>query len=377
MRSASRFLKKTVKNAILFFIIIYQKIIHTLLEVDEYKVCYVPVGHKKTGNTFQVLSLWSKNLKYKHYYLTNEYAVECDNVCFCKLNMKFIYHYSTAKYIIRESEFDSIGLLPRSDSVNIQLWHAAGAFKKMALDLNKRSAFLRIFRKKDMESWSFVLCSSPCLVEIYSNAFLIDKKNIFVSGLPRNDFLFSLSRTGNYSLREKISKGKKVVLYAPTFRDRSTKNDDSLVCAVVEFLSESLPEEFVVAVRLHPSVTKIKIAENILRLNEYHVEECLCLSDYIITDYSSIIFDYALLGRPMLFYVPDLDKYYDKRGFYFEYEEFVPGPIYKNKEELLFGIVNYNMSEWKDKIDAFSSKYNPFFDGKNTERVLNKILSLS
>ena len=100
------------------------------------------------------------------------------------------------------------------------------------------------------------------------------------------------------------------------------------------------------------------------------VQELLMVTDLLITDYSSIIFDYAILGRPMIFFPWDLDKYKKERAFYFDYEDFVPGPICFSTEELVEKILS--VDKWFDrkKMLEFARKFNNPFDGRASERVM-------
>ncbi|MBO5089120.1 MAG: CDP-glycerol glycerophosphotransferase family protein, partial [Lachnospiraceae bacterium] len=104
------------------------------------------------------------------------------------------------------------------------------------------------------------------------------------------------------------------------------------------------------------------------------IEELLMVSDVCITDYSSIIFEYSLLNKPMFFFAYDLEEYYDERGFYYPYEEFVPGPIVKTTKELiqqLHCIEEYDIS----KIEAFCKQYMSACDGHSTKRILDYAIS--
>lgn len=378
MRLIYRVLRKLYKNSVLVFVIIYQKLIHFLCPIDEKKVFYLPVGMKKTGNAFALLNEWKEHENYIHVYLSDGRG-SYQNVVFCVLGFSAIFHFSTAKYIIREADYASLGLMSRPDAIVIQLWHAAGAFKNMSSDVKNRSSFLKKNRQRDIRTWSMLACSSEKLVALYSRAFSgFPQEKIFVTGLPRNDFLYKEKNNRDDLLTSYcIDRKVKIVFYAPTFRDKPSREDDTITVSTIDFLAKTLPNEYVLAVRLHPSINNIKVPANVLKFQDCHVEEALCMADYLITDYSSIIFDYALLRKPMLFYVPDFERYCDRRGFYFDYESFVPGPIYKKEEELLAGIGRYDMKLWKHKIESFTLEYNPYFDGQNSKRVLDKILSLS
>ena len=367
------------KNILLLLINIFQFFLHLFIKVDREKIFYLPVNLKKNGNAFSLLSEWSRMHSFKHYYLTSEQDFEPNKkIYFLKFGIKAIFHYSTSKYVVRESEFSSIGLLPRSETTYVQLWHAAGAFKKMALDVKNRSWLVKMGRIRDIRSWSFLFCSSNALVDIYSSAFHnFDKNKIIVAGLPRNDQLFQLKdKRDEIRKNIKVSSNKKLVLYAPTFREDSKATGCSEDVKFIRSFSRSLPEDFVFGIRLHPTMVDFyDSCDGVINFNNCNVEDAMVSADILITDYSSIIFDFSLLEKPMLFYVPDFNHYYDDRGFYFKYEEFVPGPICYKYDELVNHIVGIENYPWKEKVINFRALYNPYFDGKNSYNVLKQILN--
>ncbi len=372
-------IKRTAKNTLLLFFNVIINGFILFFKMQRGKVVYIPVDFSFHGNTKFLLNEWINHPGYRHIFLCDRNKIPLDykyeNVIFCPFGLLFIYHYSTAEYIIRESEFNSIGLKPRVDSKVIQLWHAAGAFKKFCLDIADRPEFLKRSRMNDIKNWDLVLCSSKELVDIYSSAFgNFDIKKIVVGGLPRNDYLYHVSSEKELiRKRYGVPADSKVIIYAPTFRDNAT--DFSLFIDFVTFLQERAGNKYIVAVRFHPKIAdKIKIEGDVLDLNSCDAEVALVVSDILITDYSSIIFDYALLGKPMLFYAPDLDEYYDSRGFYFDYRNFVPGPIAETKEDILEQLENINA--YSSTVAEFREKFNPYFDGKNSRRILEKILSM-
>ena len=98
------------------------------------------------------------------------------------------------------------------------------------------------------------------------------------------------------------------------------------------------------------------------------------VSDMMITDYSSVMFDYSLLKRPMLFFAYDLENYKENlRGFYFDFVEEAPGPISKNTDQLIQDIKTYDPSQWKEKYQAYSAKYNHVDDGHASEHIVDLI----
>ena len=373
------------KKKVLFFILNSILFCFRIFPVKQKKVLFWSKNLKFQDNAKALFLYWQKKKGFEHIWLMDRKngnpAVDLAGFKRTKpvfLNSPTVfYHLSTAKYWIREIEVASPGLQPRRKTIVVQLWHAAGAFKKFGLDIENRSDDLKKYRLKDARRWDLLLCSSEKVSQIYQHAFgKIDKKKIFVTGLPRNDFLFHCQkRKDRIRSQLNIPLDTKLVLYAPTFRDNGLNPD--MVVDIITFLDTSLPRNYILGVRLHPAiVNKIELKDNILNLSLYDTEPVLSVSDILITDYSSIVFDFALLERPMLFYSPDVNEYGDQRGFYFDYSTFIPGPLCKTKESLLDEIVNYEIERWEKVIKNFKQDFQPDFDGENSKRVFERIIQI-
>jgi len=236
-----------------------------------------------------------------------------------------------------------------------------------------------------------MLSPSAFCTEKFASAFnlkKLKKENVIVElGYPRNDFLFNHTKQDVDNLKESlgIPKDKKVILYAPTWRDNQhTAGVGYTYNLNVDFdrLKEKLEKDYVIIFRTHYFVANTfdfeKYKGFIFNMSDYDdVNDCYILSDMIITDYSSVFFDYANLKRPMLFYMYDLDEYKDElRGFYLDLNE-LPGPIVKIQEELEDEIINIDKYEakYKEKYDAFNAKFNYLDDGKCAKKVIEKIFN--
>jgi len=373
------------KKKVLFFILNSILFCFRIFPVKQKKVLFWSKNLKFQDNAKALFLYWQKKKGFEHLWLMDRKNGNpaVDLAGFKRTKAVFLnsptvfYHLSTAKYWIREIEVASPGLQPRRKTIVVQLWHAAGAFKKFGLDLENRSDDLKKYRLKDARRWDLLLCSSEKVSQIYQHAFgKIDKKKIFVTGLPRNDFLFHCQkRKDRIRSQLNIPLDTKLVLYAPTFRDNGLNPD--MVVDIITFLDTSLPRNYILGVRLHPAiVNKIELKDNILNLSLYDTEPVLSVSDILITDYSSIVFDFVLLERPMLFYSPDVNEYGDQRGFYFDYSTFIPGPLCKTKESLLDEIVNYEIERWEKVIKNFKQDFQPDFDGENSKRVFERIIQI-
>ncbi len=172
--------------------------------------------------------------------------------------------------------------------------------------------------------------------------------------------------------RYNLSLEKKLILYAPTFRDINLGSDT--VLGDVEKMAEKLPNDYILGLRLHPYVARIAKRlhkENVCDLSdERSLSELIMASDLLITDYSSIIYEYCITKKPMIFYAYDLDDYINNgRGFYNNYTSNVPGPVIKDMEELINTINREDYSI--EQIHTFIRNNFPNLDGKATDRVID------
>jgi CDP-glycerol glycerophosphotransferase len=214
----------------------------------------------------------------------------------------------------------------------------------------------------------------------------VGKENrVLTTGYPRNDFLFKYNETDCKKVKEqlKIPEDKKIILYAPTFRDnRYSATEGFRVNSYIDFdkVRGLLEDEFVILFRAHYFISeKLNVSKYegfVYDVSEYDdINYLYIISDILITDYSSVFFDYANLKRPIIFYMEDMDEYKNQvRDFYIDINE-LPGPIVKSHDELIKYIDKMkNNFTIDDKYMKFNNKYN-YLDGKDTsKKVLNKIV---
>lgn len=374
--------KISIEAKVLVFIVNILLRLMRAFPVHDGKVVYWARGLSLYGNASSLCQEWIKKRGTKHVFLVDKASLVHSDVLsgayFVSLrSIGAIFHLATCKYLIRETDVASPPLYIRPETKVVQLWHAAGAFKKFGLDIHNRSKKLQRYRFIDANRWNMLLCSSESIVNIYSKAFgLKNNKIIYVDGLPRNDNLFMALQI-NKELKQKygFDEDKKIILFAPTFRDDHSGGEyfSNLAFSLVEFLSN----EYIICVRLHPSCkASVEIPDSVIDVSSIHpLEVLLSFSDILITDYSSIVFDFACLKRQMIFYAPDLNKYVKDRDFYFGYSGFVPGPICREPFEVVDAIKNYSLDQWLEKISDFKKIYNPFFDGKASSRIIEKVTS--
>lgn len=284
---------------------------------------------------------------------------------------------ATSRYVFLNDNFMPMGELNFSkETVITQLWHGEGAFKKFGLHISQPQEL----RKREIagnERLSYVLCSSRGVRDIYAGAFGINKKKVLVLGAPRLDYL--LKEENKKRAREKIyslypeARGKKIILYAPTFRDDRERDKALLDNFDARGLLEGLGEEYFLFIRLHPQIHSAKTAFTCAAdVTDYgDVRELVLASDILITDYSSICMDFCVLDKKIVFYCPDLEWYKERRDFYFDYEELVPGEVCKDFDSLAQVI---KAPFRRERNEKFKEMNFDFSDTDNTERVIKAVM---
>lgn len=297
------------------------------------------------------------------------------------------YHLATARLFIVDDYFFPIYVVrPRRGTTIVQTWHASGAFKQFGysvLDKSFGADEALTDRVAIHSNYDVCLVSSASVAPHYAEAFRLPLDR-FVSrlGIPRTDVLFGDERiarvTAEIRRRYSIPEGRRVVLYAPTFRGDNVidaRFDDALDLGL---LRDVLGEDHVVLVRLHPFIRQRAsigpdLAGFAIDVSDHpDINELLLVSDLLITDYSSVIFEYSLLGRPMVFFAPDHEAYERERGFYFDYRSGVPGPVFERTE----AVARYIGEGAFDnaRVDAFRRASFDVADGGATARFVEEIV---
>lgn len=291
-----------------------------------------------------------------------------------------------AKYIFLNDNFMALAYAkPNNETRIVQLWHGMGAFKKFGFDIEVEPK-VRRREAAQAERLTHVACSSDGVKEIYAGAFGVSPDKVFPVGAPNGDYYFSaenkaLAKENILELFPELE-DKYIVLYAPTFREDPAKDEDILnhfnaeriKRAVNANLGSNKPKDIEILVRLHPQVHESAQIKNAFDVTDYpYVNELCAAADMLITDYSSICMDFALQNKPAVFYAFDLDYYKGARDFYFDYEEYVPGPVAKTEDELIFAIKDAR-SKPSPKLAQFRKFNFGEPDGRATEKLLEIVL---
>lgn len=301
--------------------------------------------------------------------------------------LKGIYYLSTSKTIIIDNYYAFLSAMKFKPEVNcIQVWHAVGALKTFGFNdksIKKRSKRAHKRFRDVYDNFNTIVVGSENMARIFRDSFQLPEETILRSGIPRTDFLYD-SISKEETKMQLLSKypqlrGKKVILYAPTFRE--WKLNDYVLQLDINKLYEKLKDEFVLIIKLH-QVVNSKISymdlypDFVIDISSFQsVNDILIITDFLITDYSSIPFEYAPLQKPMIFFPYDLEEYKEKRGLLQNYESFVPGPIANSTDEISQLILNHQFE--LNKIREFSNSWNEYSDGNSAEKLIKYIISKS
>ena len=306
---------------------------------------------------------------------------------------QFYQYLAEAKYWILNIRIPE-HVFVRPEQIYVQTWHGT-PLKRLGCDLDKNNNLLYteadIFEKYSREGRlvSYFLSPSPFASEKFVTAFNMDDQGksdaILEAGYPRNDDLVNHTPEEAAEIRAKLGvpENRKVILYAPTWRDN--QHDYKLgyvydINADFDALKAALSEEYVILFRAHYLVA------NQFNFDRYSgfvydvsgvddINDLYLASDLLVTDYSSVFFDYANLNRPVVFYMYDLEQYRDEtRGFYLSLDE-LPGPIVRTESELVEAIRRAALSDpvGDEKYQAFRKKFTPLDDGRASDRVIDTV----
>ena len=296
---------------------------------------------------------------------------------------EFYYLYATSKVVIVDDYYAMLNTVEKRDDVTLfQFWHACGAFKTFGFTrLGKEGGPKQASPNHRM--YDRALVSSESIVKYYAEGFGISDDKVLPTGIPRTD-VFADKEYGekireNFFSRYPDFKGKKIILFAPTFRGAGQKSAfyPLSVFSPEKFMDE-LGDDYRMIIKLHPFCTeRFEINEKapgrIIDLSEEdELNDLLFVTDLLITDYSSAVFEASLLNIPMVFYAYDLYQYISERDFYCDYESFVPGRIVFTQDEMEKAIKSGELGQ--EKIPAFRDKFFTSLDGKSSERVAKEIL---
>lgn len=322
--------------------------------------------------------------------ISDKTAIPGDPVQAKRLTIRFFYYLAKSKYWIINSRLPNY-IEKRDETVYLQTWHGtplkrlAGDMEDVYMPGTNAEKYKRNFFN-ETQKWDYLVSPNAYSTEIFRRAFWFDGTFI-ESGYPRNDILYNKNTEEDIQqIKQKVGipSDKKVILYAPTWRDDEYYGKGqykfNLALDLLD-MQKRLGDEYIILLRMHYFIAS--------QMDVSHVEgfafdvssyedtgELFLISDILITDYSSVFFDYANLKRPILFYTYDLEKYRESlRGFYIDIEKELPGPLLKTSDEVIDAIDNIEKIEenFRDRYEAFYNTYCLWDDGDASGKVVRTV----
>lgn len=340
----------------------------------------------------------NQTFKYMHGYLENRggYQQELWELRRTEVPIAFYYRNaeamarsaSTAKVIFLHESSSLLGLVElRPDAKVVQLWHGCGVFKKIGLDTADLPGYKSRASYEKYPEYKYCSCvtiASPELSWVFEQFMGIPKEAGIIRplGVSRTDCFFDDDyRAECYrKLYENIpqAEGKKVVLYAPTYRGVGVERvaPDALDIAAMQ---RALSDEYVLIIKHHQTVKELpaipqeaqgSFAFDMTRGCNMDIGELMTVADVCVSDYSSLVFEFSLFERPMAFFVYDLEEYVDNRGLYYDFEEITPGPLCRTTQDLIGFLREADEGYDTSEVVAFKNKFMSSCDGHATERIV-------
>ncbi|UOB21210.1 CDP-glycerol glycerophosphotransferase family protein [Macrococcus armenti] len=394
-RTALRAIKRIIKD--------YSKLSYSIYET---KTVHLPI----IKNTFVFESFngrgYSDNPKYIYEYLYKTYpeyqyiwivndlniSIPGPATKIKRLSKEYYDAYARSEFWISNTRLPS-NLKKRPGQTYIQTWHGT-PLKKLVLDMesvklpNTTTLEYKLKFLKESERWDYLISPNDYSTEIFTRCFNVPKSKILTTGYPRNEMLQKRKDDkiycGNLKGKLKIDYDKKVILYAPTWRDTDYNDEGNyafkLQLDLDAFLKQT-NENTVLLLRLHYLIAeKIELPDHprIINVSDFDdIADLYLISDLLITDYSSVFFDFSILNRPIIFFSYDLDLYKDElRGFYLDYYNDLPGPICKTNEGL-FKTINQLLIKYDGLYnESFYKKLNKYEDGCSSKKITNYIVDV-
>lgn len=283
---------------------------------------------------------------------------------------RFMIDYAqSSKVFICDYFFPISSCRRRKDTQVVQLWHSGGLLKKFGYDCS--TDVINFPGLNPFKNYDFVTVSSLACIPIWSSAMRLCPNKVIATGICRTDYYFQekfISQAyAKFYNEYPEARHKTIILWAPTFRNKASE-PKVIGMNAIEALKEKLGNEFFLIIKVHPHIQKRQAINNSSLLTE----ELLMVADLLITDYSSVLFDYSLLYKPFLIFAPDYEEYFQDRGFYSDLSSF-PCIIIRESDISENDIKKAFYSFDKKLHEDFLKFHMSSCDGKSTKRILNYI----
>lgn len=276
--------------------------------------------------------------------------------------IKQLFIINTSRVVILNDNNYVVSNFKRKEVIVVQIWHACGAVKKFGNDID---------REYVINNYDYVLSTSDFWKTIYARSFNVRKENVLPLGMARTDVLFDecwVEKSRKKMLkRYPILKDKYIYLYAPTFRGNIIQGF-SYEQLDLNDLVMKLPSNVVILYRMHPLLEGVSLGdnENVINMANENLNDLLACADCLISDYSSILFDFSILKKRMICYVPDLENYKKTLGLNLNFDS-IPGEKCFTPQELIQSMNHFDYDE--KEVETFKNLYFKEQDGKSAKRI--------
>lgn len=366
--------------------IVFNRICCVFIPLQKNKVCFLAETHQGLNGNLEMVYEYLKENRPDLSLQVYTKGDRREHHSFSKV-LSIWKAISVSKYIFLDDLYTTTShMRARKGQEIVQLWHGAGAYKKFGhsrRDLQKQiGGKMRVH--KGYRKYTKAIVSGSQIAWCYAEAFGMDPAKVFATGIPRMDRLYDAA----YVAKEKEAfleqypdlRGKKLVLFAPTYRGTQVRDADyNFDAADLDRLERDLGDNYVILTRWHPALKNnlkrglatlrhCTFGEQIRDFSDYgDVNDLLIACDLMVTDYSSIIFDYFPLHKPVVYFAYDREEYAGDRGLYYAFEQYVYGRVAEDFEQLLKAVRGEDLCE--EKRSAFESLFLDSCDAQSTERV--------
>lgn len=357
-------------------------------------------GKSITDNPYAIFKFLLNNQEYSHF--SHIWSVQSKedlskvisqyenikNVSFVVRNSKeYLKVLATSKYLINNATFQPF-VIPKEEQIYINTWHGT-PLKKMGFNIpGNPSGSKNVVR--NFLSADYLISPNSHTTEMYTNSYKMSglySGSIIEDGYPRNDLILNTDKDYFENVIRvsglAIDNNKSNVLYAPTWKGQnltSAKDDMNQIISDMNLLKKDIGDNYNIFIKVHPflydTAKKYDEIKDMLIPDFFDTNELLSIVDVLITDYSSIFFDFLVTGKPILFYVWDAESYTKERGSYFSLNE-LPGPTLYTTSELIkaFGDIDELKKENFKKYEFFQKTFVPYDDGNVTKRLVNRVFN--
>ena len=350
------------------------------------------VGRNYSGQPKYIYQYLQKNYgkKYNYIWIVNDKKLEIDgkHTKVKRFGLKYYYYMTRSKYWVNNMR-QPYAFPKRDSQIMLETWHGT-PLKRLVFDMDDVHSANPKYKQivyKQSRKWDYLLSDNGFSTEVFQSCFMFDKEKILELGYPANDPMYDKNldvKAAELKRKIGVPLDKKVLLYAPTWRDDNMYGAGEYkfeLALDLNRLYKEFGDEYVILLRMHYWVVDqldLKGLEDfVINVSKYSdITDIYLISDICMTDYSSVFFDYANLRRPILFYMYDLEKYRDVlRGFYLDINKDLPGPILTTNDEVVDALKNIDeiKKNYNSKYETFYNRFCHIDDGNAAKRVCEKV----